>query len=133
MNFNTKTDYGSDLFYGVDGGIMTSSRPLLRNTTLAFDRVDLSNPALTPFELYAAISGNAQVFFIKPMIPCRNLGTGVYLYYSSWMSTQTSVLPEEVHITLRLDNLVAYSAVNKMTIITTPEFSERLHDYLTMV
>lgn len=134
MIFKARTSYGTDLFYDVAGGVLVSRFPVLTGAELPFEEVDPQPSPLTPFRLFAnpGLDG-PTAFLIKPSIPYRNLSTGLVLFYNSWMSAPSPILPDDVHLSLRVDGLIAYSALNKMTVITTPEFSDRLHDYFTMV
>lgn len=134
MIFKARISYGSDLFYSTPRGVLVSRVNLSANSQYVFDEVELPSSSLTPFRLFAlpGLDGPSS-FLIQPLIPHRNLLTGVVLFYNSWMSSPSPILPDDVHLSLRLEGLVTYSALNKMTVITTPEFSDRLHDYFTMV
>ena len=126
--------YGRDLFYETPFGIFLSDVPVKSGTTLTLDPQPLTNPAVVPFDLFlVSESGNQIGYVIRPTIHYKTLGTGVILYYNSWFQNSKPLTSDEVFLALKLPSFYAYSAVNKITVLTTPELSDSLHDYLTML
>jgi hypothetical protein len=126
--------YGKDLFYETPFGILLSDFPLRSGTTLSLVHQPLTNPAVVPFELFlASDSGDHIGYVIRPSIHYKTLGTGVILYYNSWFQNSKPLTSDEVFLALKLPSLYAYTAINKITVLTTPDLSDSLHDYLTML
>lgn len=132
--FKSGFRYQEDVFYTVDPGFLVSNYPVRFGEEIEFHEFDLPQSSIGTFRLLCNSVSNPSAFLIQPTVPkTRNLGTGLILSYSSWLENPTRIEPEDVYLSLKMDGLLAFSAVNKMTVITTPEFSGPLHDYLTMV
>jgi hypothetical protein len=126
--------YGRDLFYNTPFGYLLPVVPLLRGTVLDLEEIESVNTPLLPFRMFQSVSGdNPSAFVFQPTVQCTNFGTGLMMFYPSWLRNAKPLSSEEVLVALKFPGLYAYSALNKMTLVTTSELSDSLHDYLTML
>ena len=124
-----------DVFYGVDGGFLL---PLVRlsPSTLPLTPLPPARSDLTHhLEMYESIdaAGEPTAFFLRSTIQVTNLGSGLLIAYPSWLSNPSPLREGEVVLALKNSYLCVYSALNKVTLVTTQVVNDSLHEFLTML
>jgi hypothetical protein len=129
-----ENSYSPDIFYETSFGVLVLDVPLSLGSEVEVQPMVLTNSSALPLDLSTVTRDTDHIgYTIRPHAAYRSLGTGLLIYYKSWLRNSAPLRQDEVFLSLKLPSLYAFSALNKLTVVTTGNVADRLHDYLTML
>ena len=129
-----ENSYAPDVFYETSFGVIILDVQVSVGSEVEVQPMTLTNSSALPLDLSTVTKDTEHIgYILHPHAAYRSLGTGVLIYYKSWLQNASPLRQDEVFLSLKLPSLYAFSALNKLTVVTTGSVADRLHDYLTML
>jgi len=131
--FEVMVNIPSRVFVPAEGAYLFANHPLRSGARLEFEMLSEAS-SIQPFHVlkcdhYGCFS------FVPVQIEAKCLGTAVLLTYPSWKNSlrNRSLKEGEVFVSFRHEELICFSSLNKLSLITCGVISERLHGFFTMM
>lgn len=130
-DYSARVSLPGRVFHSTEGAYLYPLEDIVRGSELQFGLLSEAS-GTQPFHV---LHSPLALCFVVPVMKVTNLGTALLLTYPSWQTSHgRSLSPSEVYQSFKHPSgLYAFSALNKVTLVTSSNIDPGLHEFLTLM